>query len=305
MGKKLVFVAATLLAAQAFAQGTTTATATTSNSTATETATASQGTSTTTVESTKAEAKKWSASLLTQSGLGIQDEKNFGSKAPIQTASLLTMGFKISDTMKLNAGHNFLIINNFASLDAGTQDKFAQRGYAEGYNVMDPHLGVTLSKVSDGVLGSEPIALALRYYVPVTKFSREMERAGTLRADASIDWTINPKVMMSYVLSPRITLERTMEAGQIYRMIHQVGPSYSFNDNVGAYGLVGFDSTFGKNWNNMKSLGESMELEVGANFQVGSFLINPSVSESIATNETMKVGVAEQSSYNLVLQAAF
>lgn len=305
MGKKLVLVAVSLLATQAFAQGTTaTTTATTSNSTATGTV-PSQGTSTATVESAKADAKKWSVSILTQSGVGMQDEKKLGSGANVQTAGLLTMGFKISDTTKINAGHNFLLINNFNALDADTQASMSSKGYKEGYNLMDPHLGVTLSKFSNGIFGSEPITLGLRYVIPVTKASTDLERAGALRADSSIDWTINPKVTMSYILSPRITLERTLEAGQIYRMIHYVGPSYSFNDNFGLYGIVGFDTAAGKTFNDFKVLRETMELEVGANVQVGSFYINPSISESVATNETMKVGVAEQASYNLILQAAF
>lgn len=143
-----------------------------------------------------------------------------------------------------------------------------------------------------GVAKSEPLSTTFWYYVPTTKTFRDSQSNGTFRADTEIVWTLNPKVQLSYFLSPRqsiIPTETTIDvdgkATPVYTktsLLHFVTAYYNVNDDTSFYVNVGMNQAW--KTRNLDYTSEKFVTYLGAsfNFLGGKLNINPEIDYEVA-----------------------
>ncbi len=259
-----------------------------------QSATSDATTSVSAVAKEEAQANKMTATLVIQSSVGVLDQWENQADAELTTVNQLSLGYKLTKTTSVSLKHNFSYLAN-------ANDESVKKD-AAGYKTLSPQ--IAMSQSTEGtLLGSEKVGYAVSYYMPVTEAAIKANSMGTLRLDVPLTWVINPKYSFSYVFNPRISMNKTLAANLKMVQIGQL--NYSINDNSGVYASGGFVTPVTGLFAADDRAGQTLELEAGANFQVGKVRINPSVSESVATKSSMKLFLASQSSYNLNLIAAF
>ncbi len=214
LGKTMLAAALALITAGAQAQN-----ATTSTTTATSAAPAA---GTTTAPATEFKATMpWSATLILDGGTGAGDQNEKGSNnAKVEFYNSLRLGYKINDKYSVRLDHNFETSSVPLSEERsqGVEDRIGaipEYKNVNGYGLMDPALA--FSQNTGSVLGSNPIVITHRYFIPVTEMNRvgpwkDNNKLGIYRLSTEIGWDINPKWTVSYSLDPRINFSQAQAA---------------------------------------------------------------------------------------------
>ena len=273
MNKTLVaiYAASTLIVSAAFAQTSST----------TVPAAPSAGTSTETAATVAPPVKKWAGALIIGAWVDLDQQRDLGSDAPIQSENYLGVTYKLNPKVTLGLRANFGFATKVENLDAGTREAASPDS---GFQERSPSL--TLKYASDLTLaGSDKISLTTHLVPMIDKFSYKTKNA-VLRFDTSVDWTFNPKVSAGVYLSQRTTMYDSLNDAAIYRIITYPNATYSFNDNTNMYVATAFDNrsrTIG--YGKLQSeKGNLMQPELGANFTVGKVTLNPATIHTIDLN---------------------
>lgn len=84
------------------------------------------------------------------------------------------------------------------------QDEIANGKTFNGARLTDPF--VAFASSAGTLWGSDPFSTEVRYYLPVSELSRELQTAGIVRVDYIIPWSVG-RWTFSYYLNPRLFLE--------------------------------------------------------------------------------------------------
>lgn len=335
-----VFLGLVLAATVAQAQTTTT---TTTETTAT-TATAEQTTTATAAAVAPAAKSPVGLNVFFEFIAGAKDLKEQNNKAMVDSYNGIGATYKISDVYKAELRHNYQmrIISDRDQLKAPTKkvsvNKLDSNGkpvlnekdepvmtevqefdYASPYLMNDPtiHLNATTKWT---LLGSKPLSIASRYYIPMSKASVNSNSLGVLRTQTSAVWSVTTKFDVSLYGQFRLYLNRGNEtdkgrargADSEFRYI--VGPSltWNFTDSVSAYYSPYFDlRTTGHQRGQFTKAEVTNDLyqDIGMSISAGNFFINPywSTQASAGANSQTYVGYGkdENSSYGLFVQAVY
>lgn len=270
-----------------------------SNSAAT--ATAAQGTSTSTVAKDQAAKKKWSVSILGQ-GSWKATELNYIKNVEKQqvggsVVTSLATSYKVEDKTSVSFALN--LKSEINVLDDKTNLRSTKN------TVVMPYVGLTQADMGS-ILGSDPLALSYRYYVPVSEGALKAQISGKLYFLTILNWTLDPNWSLLYYINPRMTLSRSIDDGQNYEIYQGFGPSYSFNDNVSVYYTAGLSSNVTNAKNKYQLASNAFANEVGLYVMAGKVLINPSISEEVNLKaDIQKYGQEKQVGYALVVKAGF
>jgi hypothetical protein len=202
------------------------------------------------------------------------------------------LGYKITEDTKVGILGAFLYNKVAVGSDAAQTD-------VDYYDS-----ALTATTKTGGILGSEPLSLDFRMYVPTSRsavYAPVATRQTTLRFDTSINYQITPKIIAGVAFSPRHTIVR--EGANLTRMITMPSVSYNFTDALSTYFAVNDDFKFLSDAKNTMTLHE-MGPEVGVNYTASKNIdlalmvsqarnaLNPSESDE-------KTGVAPRSEFSM------
>lgn len=276
------------------------ATAQTSSTSATTTAApAAQTSSTTATEAAPAAAKKWGGGAYISA---FTTEGAMKTGGAVESLNYLEVNYQASANIKLAVRHNYAFI--FANKADGK----------DAYAMEDTEL--QLKTKYGPLLGSSPVAVGFRYYLPTSERSRLTNRLGTLRVDISNEWTVTPKIAIGAYVSPRWTINtaqnsnKTVGSDDQLRVVAGPSATYSFNDNINTYYSPTLDwASVGYVRGDMKAVeGRNyISHEIGANFQLGKMIsLNPAFIsyQNLAGGEALGEN-PDANEYDLNLLATF
>lgn len=176
-----------------------------------------------------ASVKKVTGSLSLGAFAMVNDLKENGSKALIDSSNTLTVLYIATDKIKVGAGHNFAyrIISDRTQLDDFNSDN----GADSTYKTLDPTLNFNYKM--QPLFGSGDYSILSKYYVPVSEDSRAKNSSGVFRTQAYITWSMNPKVDISFFGQARLYLNSSnntdteLGSDSVLRTI--VGPVFGYN----------------------------------------------------------------------------
>lgn len=219
-----------------------------------------------------------SFTMLTQLGMG-SSEVHYSNRTDktVEAVNFVGVGYKLNKDNRIgfkqyfNASHDGDTKVNKTELDVPVLT------YGRSWNA--------------GVAKSEPLSTTFWYYVPVTKTFRDAQSNGTFRADTEIVWTLNPKVQLSYFLSPRqsiIPTETTIDvdgtATPVFTktsLLHFATAYYNVNDDTSFYVNVGMNQAW--KTRNLDYASEKFLTYLGASFNFfgGKLNINPEIDYEV------------------------
>ncbi len=254
-------------------------------------------------------ASKFGVSASYETVANVGDLKSQNEKAPIDALGTVGLSYKATPTLKLQVTHIFAapIISDSAQIEATSA-----KGESAPYKTLDPtiHANVTTEA---SLLGSKPLTIASRYYVPVTKSSVDAGSNGILRTQTTADWDLNPKVTLSAHAQARLSMfngRGTAGSDSKLRLIFNPSATYNFSDKLNVY--------YGP-WTDMVTTGHQrgnltmdqrnhIWQDIGANISAGSLTINPVWSTKAEFNGSDAyegAGSDANSEYQLNLYATF
>lgn len=207
---------------------------------------------------------KWSFALDSEFYLNQQEQKDKGGDARV-TSKHLAIGkyaydsattFKIVPIFELN----YIPLESDRAKDV--KDEVQNKKDFGGARFHDPF--VAFEKKQGTLWGSDVMKTQVRYYLPVSEVSREVESAGVLRLDYTLPWTVG-NWNLAYYLNPRLKLESQSKADRPTSLDfreYAMG-TYQFSDTVSSYLMVGHHlSTKSQNFLNNEET--TYVLEIGA-----------------------------------------
>jgi hypothetical protein len=259
--------------AEEAAQNNAAATATTTTAAPTTVAAMAGGSISTTLSDPEAAKGKWSFSALAQAGMSSSDmHYSNSSDKSVGITNAVGVGYKLDKDNRLGFKQYFDI-----SHDGQKKTNTIDMSYPV----------LTYGHTFQGVAKSDPISMALWYYIPVTATDYQVQNNGILRLDSEFNWTLNPKWSVSYYLSPRqsmipteTTIENDGKPAPIYAKttLIQLGTvSYNVNDVISYYVNAGFKHDWKSSNSNLMK--EIYLTNVGANFGFlgGKVTLNPEI----------------------------
>jgi hypothetical protein len=309
--KAILTIAALLAAQNLYAQGSTTKASAKSAAKA-----PAAGTTTATATEAAPEAtKKFGVNLIAEIAKQIKmldDGKEVES--PYVTAGAAGLTYKATSKVTLEARHNFAYTSERTYAGNVIPGQF----YGDNYEAMDFMLRAKVA--TDATLfGSSKINPDFRAYLPTSRRTRDAKQNVYLRNDLAPEWTINPKLTYSTLLSTRLYLNSgssKIGSDSLLRLVvTPVGLSYAFNDKLSAYYTYTMDLRSVNYQRGILSAeaANAATHETGMNISVGALTINPAItsdvnqgdgSASVLTADS-RVYSADTSSYNLNLYASF
>lgn len=270
--------------------------------------------STTATQAAPAPQKKFAGSFAMSAFAAVNDVKENGSKAMVDSEGSLGLNYAVTEKMKLGLSHNF----GFRSVSDRDQlaDFESDNGVESPYKTLDPtiHLNYKMGTI----LGSNEYSLLNRYYVPVTQKSQENKSLGTLRSQVWITWPVNTRVDVSLVGQARLYMNSTQNkdaargSDSVLRTILGPNFAYNFNDDLNVYyspyldmRSVGYQRA---QFNADAANNLNHELGVWITLAGGSFIINPAwatSSSKLGLDSYDGAGSDSNSEYDLNLIAYF
>lgn len=261
-----------------------------------------------------AQPNKFGANLIFEGNMGVSDLKENGSQATMDSVNAVGVTYKVSEMIKTELRHNFQL----RSVRDRELLKNERTGEIEdNYKTLDPTIHVNF-KTPYSLLGSKPISISNRYYIPVSKDSQDVKSLGTLRNTNIIGWDVNPRWTVEYMAEFRLYLNSTdnpkTEVGSDSRLRMLTGPSvtYNFSDTLNAFYTPYWDlGTYGHQRGDLSRSEERFDLyqDAGVNYTMGVVTLTPYYSTKATklkgTQSYVGAGSDENSSYNLVVSAAF
>lgn len=195
-------------------------------------------TSKTSVEDLKP--SKWRYSLDSEFYMNQQEQKDKGGDARLTSLHLASGKYAYNGTTTLKIVPTFEL--NYIPLEKDrakdVQDEIKNQKTFGGARFHDPFLAFVKK---DGTLwGSDVMTTEVRYYIPVSEVSREVESAGMVRLDYMLPWTVG-NWNLAYYLNPRLNLEsqsREERPSSLSFREFALG-TYSFSDSFSSYLMVG------------------------------------------------------------------
>lgn len=250
-------------------------------------------------------------------GNSITKDEDMKERTPIATLWTAGIKYKATDKASFELWQHAWTRSNVENLSPGERNI-----HGEGQQqMMDDTVVKANYKTDFAVLGSKPLTVGGRYYLPTSRSSRLMKKTnGTLRFDTTLSWDLTTKMSFDYAISPRISLNSAQASSgsdAIYRMVQMPSLSYNFNDNYSLYSGVTFDTRskdLGRGtW--VADKGNIATPEVGGSITYGWLNINPAITSDIdmakgdGSNEFFKnesrIFAAENTTYNLNFYATF
>jgi hypothetical protein len=277
------------------------------------TATPTQTTTASATTAAPAAGSKVTGLLLYEAAVAKDDVQNNKGSALVDAVTSIGVGYKVSPKVKVEYRHRFQVRNRAdKDLIAGQGDPLNSdngQGDAALTKLADPTIHLNYS--SDvKVFGSNPLSLGTRYYAPVSRSSTDAKSLGTLRANTNLEWTLNPKVSVNWVVQGRVSMTQENAKGgsdSTLRLITGPGATYNFSDKMDAYYTFYTDAR-SNGWSRGKleaDKGNQLYQEVGMNFTVGPVVINPIYLTSTNLNERSTFGEGQNTEYDLILSASF
>jgi hypothetical protein len=273
------------------------------SSTATAPAAAAQTTTATATATAPAAAKKFGAIVILNPIMNVGDLKDNGSKATVESINSIGLTYKVNDRISTAVRHNF----------GYDSTKINAEGATNTYTLLDPTVHLTY-KSDLTIAGSEKLAFATRYYLPMSEAQRQVSY-GTARLDVGPDWNLTPAWAVGFSTSTRINFGRTDSKdarGADSSLRLYTGPSVTYNvsDKFNAYytpylGLRSQDFQRGKA-TVQTGLNDNMFVqEVGVNITAGPVSINPYWTSFADMRTGEGMGSDATSTYEMILSASF
>ena len=281
--------------------------------------TASPATQTSVADATASKpvvAKKFGVTMAYETSANVGGLKETGSRTLVDAVGAVGLSYKATDKIKTELRHNF------AAPIIGDRSQIADsaaKGESSPYKSMDPTIHANFTTALS-VLGSKPLTIGNRYYIPVSKDSVDAGSNGILRTQTSLDWDLNPKISLSAAAQARLMMYKGIQdtdatkalgADSKLRLIPQLSATYNFSDAVNAYYSPYMDlvMTGHQRGNFAKADGRNhLWQEVGMNITVASVTINPAwgTKGDAANSERYEgIGSDANSEYYLNLYANF
>ncbi len=222
---------------------------------------------------------KLGANLIFQSWMSVSDLKENGRNSPIDSDNGIGLTYKLTDKMKTEIRYRFGL-KTAADREVLRDKKTGE--IPDIYKTLDPT--IHLNYKSDlSLFGSKPMSFGSRYYIPASESSQDKTSMGTLRAQTSLDWELNPKVSVSALTDVRLTGYRSFETkggtgtDSVLLFLAGVAGTYNFSDALSAY-YQPYVVTEGTGFQRGQLTADRTNVfthEVGLNYTVGAVTINP------------------------------
>jgi hypothetical protein len=317
--KKLIFSIVMAMSLTAFAQTSTTQLPNSNSSAPSATTSEPSATTVNTLSTTATQAapagkSKFAGSFAMSAFAMVNDVKDNGSKALIDSENSLGLNYAVTEKMKVGISHNF----GMRSISDRSQlaDFESDNGAESPYKTLDPtiHLNYKMGTL----LGSNEYSLLSRYYVPVSQKSQTNKSAGTLRSQVWITWPVNTKIDVSLMGQARLYMNTAQNKDEargsdsVLRTILGPNFAYNFNDSVNAYyspyldlRSVGFQRA---QYNADTANNFNHELGVWITLAGGKYIVNPAwatSSSKLGLDSYDGTGSDSNSEYDLNLIAYF
>lgn len=222
-------------------------------------------------------ASKFGVSLSYETVAPVAGLKDKGiSETQIEGVGTAGLSYKATETVKLQVTHVY-------SANINPE--------ADAYTLMDPTIHANVS-TSASIMGSKPLTIANRAYIPVSEASKDAGLVTTLRTQTTADWDLNPKITLSAHAQARLSLfngrgssadETTNSAIQALgtdsrlRLIFQPSAAYNFSDMLNVYYAPWTDmvTTGHQRGNLTMDQRNHIWQDIGANITAGALTINP------------------------------
>ncbi|MGZ3774096.1 MAG: hypothetical protein ACXVCY_08965 [Pseudobdellovibrionaceae bacterium] len=219
-------------------------------------------TSKTPVENVKP--SNWNYFLYSEYYINQEEQKQKGGDTRLTSSHLAAANYAYDSVTAFRIVPIFEL--NYVPLDKdraqNVQDEVRNNKTFGGARFDDPF--VAYIKKDGSFLGSNPMWTEIRYYVPVSEVSREVESAGILRLDYFLPWVIG-NWKWTYYFNPRLFLESQSLADRPTTLSfrqYAMG-TYTFSDKFSSYALVGH-RWLTKSQNFLRNEQTTYVLEVGA-----------------------------------------
>lgn len=195
-------------------------------------------TSKTSIEDNKP--SKWTYSLDSEFYMNQEAQKEKGGDTPVTSYHLASSKYaydsntilKIVPTFELN----YIPLENERAQNV--KDELENKKTFGGARFSDPFFAFV--KKQGNLWGSDAMTTEVRYYVPVSEVSRELESVGMLRLDYMLPWTVG-NWNLAYYLNPRLSMESQSHADKPSSLSfreYALG-TYNFSDSISSYVMVG------------------------------------------------------------------
>lgn len=195
-------------------------------------------TSKTSIESAKP--SKWTYSLDSEFYLNQEEQKVKGGDARVTSYHLASSKYAYDSATTLKIVPTFEL--NYVPLEndraQNVQDEVKNEKTFGGARFNDPF--VSFVKKQGALWGSDVMSTEVRYYLPLSEVSREVESAGVLRLDYFLPWTVG-NWNFSYYLNPRLFLESQSQENRptSFSFREYAVGTYTFSDALSSYWLLG------------------------------------------------------------------
>ena len=192
----------------------------------------------------------------------------------MKTTNGVGFTYKTSETSKWGVRQYFTYLRD---VDAGS--KFERSNSV-----------VTYSRKVNGILGSDDIVPVVWYYLPVTEKAIAERSNGKMRLTAYVNWTLNPKVGVTYFFDPRQGFtpssigEDGSERFSHTTLVHGLSVSYSLSDSISFYQGVG--TTEDWKTSGFTLLDESVDISTGMYITLGPVLLIPDITNSLTMKQS-------------------
>lgn len=218
---------------------------------------------------------KWTYSLDSEFYLNQEEQKAKGGDARLISYHWANSKYAYDSQTTLKIVPMFEL--NYVPLEneraQNVQDEVNNEKTFGGARFKDPFVG--LVKKQGSVWGSDVMSTEVRYYLPLSEVSREVESAGIVRLDYVLPWIVG-NWNLSYYLNPHLFLESQSQENRptSFSFRHYALGTYTFSDSLSSYVMVG-NQWLTKAQNFLHNEQTTYVLEVGA---TKSFSKNVSVT---------------------------
>ncbi len=244
-------------------------------------------------------AKKWSASLVTDNSAGVASNAKDGKyETRAQNLNILSLNY-VGLKYKLT-DNSYASAQQFFSYKKQGNDSADQQESVSAYVTR-----LVYGMQKNTVAGSDEFEIPVRLVIPDSTTANTSGLRYALNSPIEIGWTLSPKVTVSYLLYPRISVYANSETSA-FKL--QNGPIayYNVTDKVQPYAAINMDSQFTKLSALTKS-SDSWELEAGVNLTLpAKIMLTPAIGQSHSlTAGGLDLGKADETSYKLQAGVTF
>lgn len=183
---------------------------------------------------------KWTYSFDSEFYLNQQEQKDKGGDTPLTSYHVVGLNYKYDSSTVLKIAPTFDV--NYVPVEKeraeNVQDEIQNKKTFSGSRMSDPF--IAYNKEHGNLWGSDIISTEIRYYIPVSNVSRELNSVGQLSLDITVPWVIH-NWTLSYNVNPNIQLESEAlsDHPSTFNFNQNAKASYDFPNDLSSYVMFG------------------------------------------------------------------